>query len=100
MYVVAAGYGDESMLKLIDDSSGEPARSQVAVDVVACGVNPVDRKRYTDPVYWRRRGEGPWSFPIRLGVEAAGRVTAAGPDAAAPAGPGSGGYRKRDRRIT
>jgi NADPH:quinone reductase-like Zn-dependent oxidoreductase len=52
------------------------------VSVRAAGVNPVDYKMYSGAF-----GSDPAKLPIRLGFEAAGVVTAVGPDSVGPAGP-------------
>ena len=85
--VVATGYGDESLLKFVDADSRPPGAEEVTVQVLAAGVNPVDRKRYANLNYSTRRGETHAHFPLRLGVEAAGIVTAVGAQAIGPAGP-------------
>jgi NADPH:quinone reductase-like Zn-dependent oxidoreductase len=54
----------------------------VRLDVRAAGVNPIDYKAYSGAF-----GADPARLPLRLGGEAAGVVTAVGPDAAGPAGP-------------
>jgi NADPH:quinone reductase-like Zn-dependent oxidoreductase len=45
-------------------------------------VNPIDYKTYSGSF-----GSDPGRLPLRLGLEAAGEVTAVGPDAVGPAGP-------------
>ncbi|RZI87044.1 MAG: NADP-dependent oxidoreductase, partial [Microbacterium sp.] len=50
--------------------------------VLACGVNPADIKSYSGAF-----GTDPAALPKRLGFEAAGVVTAVGPDAVGPEGP-------------
>jgi NADPH:quinone reductase-like Zn-dependent oxidoreductase len=54
---------------------GEPGPGQARVSVRAAGVNPADAKSY------RYEGD-PSRLPLRLGYEAAGVVTAVGPDVA------------------
>ena len=49
-------------------------------------MNPIDHKAYSGMF-----GTDPADLPIRLGSEAAGVVTATGPDAVGPAGPVSVG---------
>jgi NADPH:quinone reductase-like Zn-dependent oxidoreductase len=61
----------------------EPPRlGEVRIEVRAAGLNPADYKRYNGAF-----GRDPARLPIRLGVEAAGVVTAVGDGAAGPAGP-------------
>ena len=80
--VVATAYGGPEVLTVVDEPTGAPAPGEVTVEVRASGVNPVDYK-----VYSGKRGADPRRLPLRLGFEAAGVVTAVGPDAAGPAGP-------------
>ena len=73
--VVAVGYGGPENLQVQELTVGEPGPGQARVSVRAAGVNPADAKSY--------RNEGdPSRLPLRLGYEAAGVVTAVGPDAA------------------
>lgn len=80
--VVATGYGGPEVLSLIDVPTGEPGPGEVRIAVRAAGVNPVDYK-----LYGGLFGADPAAVPMRLGMEAAGVVTAAAPDATGPAGP-------------
>jgi NADPH2:quinone reductase len=80
--VVATAYGSPDVLSLVEVPTGEPGPEEVAVAVRAVGVNPVDYKLYSGAF-----GSDPTALPMRLGLEAAGVVTAAGPDAVGPAGP-------------
>ena len=57
------------------------------IRVRAVGVNHVDYKVYNDPLYRTSHGQKPPAFPLELGVEAAGVVTAVGANATGPAGP-------------
>ena len=59
----------------------------MAIRLRAIGVNHRDYKIYSDPSYTRARGQHTPVFPLRLGVEAAGVITAVGPEAVGPAGP-------------
>ncbi len=79
---VAAAYGGPDVLTLIHEPAGEPGPGQARIAVRAAGVNPVDYKMYSG-AYSR----DPAALPMRLGAEAAGVVTATGPDATGPAGP-------------
>jgi NADPH2:quinone reductase len=71
--VVAAGYGGPENLQVQESSPPEPGPGQAHVSVRAAGVNPADAKSYRD-------GD-PRRLPLPLGYEAAGVVTAVGPDA-------------------
>ncbi|KJF19845.1 alcohol dehydrogenase [Rhodococcus sp. ACPA4] len=92
--VIAQKYGSPDVLKLIDVEVPPPARGEVRVDVKAIGVNPFDYKLYSGA--W---GTDPSKLPIHLGGEAAGVVSAIGPDVTTVAvgdevivSPGSGLY--------
>ena len=80
--VVASAYGGPEVLKVVDEPAGEPGPGQARIRVRAAGVNPVDYKAYSGAF-----GTDPARLPMRLGSEAAGVVTAAGPAAVGPAGP-------------
>ncbi len=80
--VVAAAYGGPDVLTLIHEPASEPGPGQARIAVRAAGVNPVDYKMYSGAY-----GRAPAALPMRLGAEAAGVVTATGPDATGPAGP-------------
>jgi NADPH:quinone reductase-like Zn-dependent oxidoreductase len=80
--VVASAYGGPDVLKVVDEPAGEPGPGEARIKVRAAGVNPVDYKAYSGAF-----GTDPERLPIRLGSEAAGVVTAAGPEAVGPAGP-------------
>ncbi|MFF2645623.1 alcohol dehydrogenase catalytic domain-containing protein [Streptomyces niveus] len=80
--VVAAAYGGPEVLSVISVAVPEPESGQVRVSVRAAGVNPFDYKVYSGTF-----GTDPEDLPLRLGVEAAGVVTAVGADAVGPAGP-------------
>ncbi len=84
--VVAAAFGGPEVLTVIQETVGEPGPGQVRIDVRAAGVNPVDWK-----IYGGVMGVDASRLPLRLGFEAAGVVTAVGPDAIGPAGPVSAG---------
>jgi len=79
--VIAAEYGGPEVLSVIDAPAGEPGPGEARIAVRAAGVNPVDYKVYSGAF-----GRDPASLPLRLGSEAAGVITAAGPDAVGPAG--------------
>ena len=84
--VIAPAYGGPDVLTVIDEPAPEPGPGEARIEVRAVGVNPVDHKAYSGVF-----GTDPDRLPIRLGSEAAGVVTAAGPDAIGPAGPVSAG---------
>lgn len=87
MKIVATGYGDPDVPQQVPHDDRSPERGEVAIAVRAAGVNPRDYKVYSDPEYTKQRGQQDPSFPLDLGVEAAGVVTAVGPGASGPAGP-------------
>ncbi|MFI1034514.1 zinc-binding alcohol dehydrogenase family protein [Streptomyces sp. NPDC020951] len=80
--VVAREYGGPEVLSVIDEVVPEPGPGQVRIDVRAAGVNPFDHKVYSGAF-----GTDPANLPMRLGVEAAGVVTAVGAHANGPSGP-------------
>jgi NADPH:quinone reductase len=85
--VIATAFGGPEVLSIVDQPVPEPGPGEARIEVRAAGVNPVDWK-----VYSGRMGADPDRLPMRLGSEAAGVVTAVGPDvaggaAAGPAGP-------------
>lgn len=80
--VVAGAYGGPEVLSVIDEAVPDPGPGEVRVAVRAAGVNPIDHKMYSGAF-----GTDPANLPLRLGSEAAGVVTAVGPDATGPAGP-------------
>ena len=84
--VLATEYGEPDVLTLIDEATPEPGPGEVRLEVRAAGVNPADVKSYSGAF-----GTNPAELPMRLGYEAAGVVTAVGPDAVGPAGPVSVG---------
>ena len=80
--VIAAAFGDPDVLTVIEEPAAEPGPGQARISVRAAGVNPVDYKAYSGTF-----GADPSRLPVRPGQEAAGVVSAVGPDAAGPAGP-------------
>ncbi|WP_060892742.1 quinone oxidoreductase family protein [Streptomyces europaeiscabiei] len=80
--VVASAYGGPEVLSVIDVTVPDPGPGQVRLAVRAAGVNPFDQKMYSGVF-----GTDLANLPMRLGVEAAGVVTAVGADATGPAGP-------------
>ncbi|WP_284434826.1 NADP-dependent oxidoreductase [Streptomyces sp. TUS-ST3] len=79
---MASAYGGPEVLSVIDEAVPEPGPGQVRIVVRAAGVNPFDQKVYSGAF-----GTDPGILPLRLGLEAAGVVTAAGDHATGPAGP-------------
>ncbi|POX62806.1 alcohol dehydrogenase [Streptomyces sp. Ru62] len=79
---MAAAYGGPEVLSLTDVAVPEPGPGQVRIAVRAAGVNPFDHKTYSGAF-----GADPQRLPLRLGLEAAGVVTAVGAHATGPAGP-------------
>lgn len=79
--VVATAYGGPEVLRVDDVETPEPGPGQVVVDVRAAGTNPADAKSYSGA--W---GTDPTALPMRLGYEAAGVVSAVGPEAVGVAG--------------
>ena len=80
--VIAAAYGGPDVLSVVDEPTPDPGPGEARIEVRAAGVNPIDYKAYSGAF-----GADPARLPIRLGAEAAGVVTAVGPDAVGPAGP-------------
>jgi NADPH:quinone reductase len=80
--VIATAFGGPEVLSVVDQPTGAPGPGQARIQVRAAGVNPVDWKQYSGLM-----GADPARLPMRLGAEASGVVTAAGPDAVGPAGP-------------
>jgi NADPH:quinone reductase len=80
--VIAAGYGGPEVLSVIEEPVLDPGPGEARIEVRAVGVNPVDVKSYSG-IY----GADPGRLPIRVGAEAAGVVTAVGPETVGPAGP-------------
>jgi NADPH:quinone reductase len=80
--VVATAYGGPEVLTVVDRPAAEPGPGQARIEVRACGINPVDYKLCSGAM-----GDDPARLPLSLGFEAAGVVTAVGPDAVGPLGP-------------
>lgn len=83
---VATAFGGPEVLSVIDEPTPEPGPGEVRIEVRASGVNPIDYKLYGGTF-----GADPSSLPKRVGLEAAGVVTAVGTDATGPAGPVTAG---------
>lgn len=71
---VATTYGGPEVLEVVELASTEPGPGEVTVAVRAAGVNPVDAK-----IRAGLFGPDPALLPRRLGLEAAGVITAVGP---------------------
>jgi NADPH2:quinone reductase len=80
--VVATAFGGPEVLSVVEQPPGSPGPGEALLEVRAAGVNPADWKGYTGVF-----GTDPSKLPLRLGFEAAGVVSAVGPDAVGPAGP-------------
>ena len=80
--VLATAYGGPEVLSIADEPVPPPGPGEARIEIRAAGVNPIDWKAYSGMF-----GADPARLPIRLGAEAAGVVTATGPDAIGPAGP-------------
>jgi len=80
--IVATAFGGPEVLSVVDQPVSPPGPGEVAVDVRAAGVNPIDVKLYGGDM-----GDDESRLPMRLGFEAAGVVTSVGQSATGPAGP-------------
>jgi NADPH2:quinone reductase len=80
--VVATAFGSPDVLSLIDAPIGQPGPGEVRIHVHAAGTNPIDFKLYSGVL-----GQDSTKLPMRLGLEAAGVVTAVADGAERPAGP-------------
>ncbi len=80
--VVATAFGGPEVLSVTDQQTAAPGPGEARIEVRAASVNPIDWRTYSGAM-----GADPARLPIRLGSEAAGVVTAAGPGAVGPAGP-------------
>ena len=87
MKIVATGYGSPSaMLRVRRSEERPPGAGEVAIEVRAAAVNPKDLKLYVSEDYASMR-DRPSAFPLDLGLEAAGVVTAVRAGASGPLGP-------------
>ncbi|MEQ6897416.1 NADP-dependent oxidoreductase [Microbacterium sp. KR10-403] len=68
-------FGDPEVLTLQDVTSSAPAAGEVTVRLAAVGVNPLEAK-----IRSGRRPSGPITSPRGLGADAAGTISAIGPD--------------------
>ena len=80
--MIATAFGGPEVLSVADEPLSGPGPGEARIEVRAAAVNPFDQKVYSGAF-----GTDPAKLPIRLGSEAAGVVTAVGPDAVGPAGP-------------
>jgi NADPH:quinone reductase-like Zn-dependent oxidoreductase len=78
--VVATAFGGPDVLAIVDVEDGPPGPGQIAVDIRAAGVNPVDAKMYSGMFGTSL------PLPMRIGMEASGVVTAVGVEAVGPRG--------------
>ncbi|WP_427016163.1 quinone oxidoreductase family protein [Pseudarthrobacter sp. P1] len=81
-YVAATAFGGPDPLSVLDETLGAPGPGEALVKVHAIGTNPVDYKMYSGAY-----GRDDARLPMRIGSEAAGTVTAVGPEAVGPNGP-------------
>ncbi|HEX4539126.1 MAG TPA: NADP-dependent oxidoreductase [Acidimicrobiales bacterium] len=80
--VIATAFGGPEVLAVVDTPVRDPGPGEVLLQVRAAGTNPVDYKMYSGAF-----GGDPAQLPIRLGLEAAGVITAVGDGAAGAEGP-------------
>lgn len=80
--ITATAFGGPEVLSVVDQPVDPPGLGEVAVDVRAAGVNPVDVKMYGGDM-----GADESQLPMRLGFEAAGVIASVGEAANGPAGP-------------
>jgi NADPH:quinone reductase len=78
---VATGLGGPEVLEMRPVELAPPGPGEVAVEVRAAGMNPVDYKHF-------RRGGDPSVLPLPIGDEISGVVTAIGPDTQLASGGG------------
>jgi NADPH:quinone reductase-like Zn-dependent oxidoreductase len=78
--VIAPEFGGPEVLVLVESELPEPGDGEVAIRVVAAGVNPIDVKRV-------RGTNSKVEPPLRVGSEISGVVTAIGPNAIGAIGP-------------
>lgn len=79
--VVATEFGGPEVLAVVDQQVPDPQADEVRLAVRAAGVNPIDVKVYSGSM-----GTDHSQLPRRLGSEAAGVVTAVGPDSGVAVG--------------
>jgi NADPH:quinone reductase len=81
---VAVAFGGPEVLRRIDTGVPAAGRGEVTIDVRAAGMNPADAKHIA-------AGPDRTRFPLPVGYEVAGIVTALGPDTELASGGGSAG---------
>ena len=86
MRIVATGFGSPDVLKAMPFEARSPEKGEVRIAVRAAAVNHRDLKIYASREYAKSSGRNEPTFPLRLGVEAAGIVTEVGHDAGGIAG--------------
>ena len=84
MKIVATRFGGPEVLQAVPDENQLPSPGEVVIRVRAVGVNHVDYNVYNDPRYRTSHGQKTPAFPLELGAEAAGVVTAVGANATGP----------------
>ena len=87
MQIVATGFGNPDVLEAVPSERRTPGKGEVTIAVRAAAVNPRDLKIYASRDYTRSLGLDTPKFPLQLGVEAAGIVIEAGPEAVGVEGP-------------
>ena len=79
--IVATAFGGPEVLSSVEAPAPAPGPREVTVEVRAASLNPIDYKLYSGAF-----GADPSQLPLRVGLEAAGVVTAVGEGAAAAVG--------------
>ena len=79
--IVATAFGGPEVLSSVAATAPAPSAHEVTVQVRAAGINPIDYKLYSGAF-----GSDPAQLPMRVGLEAAGVVTAVGEGATAAVG--------------
>jgi NADPH:quinone reductase len=79
--IVATAFGGPEVLASVETEVRAPGAHEVTVQVRAAGINPIDYKLYSGAF-----GADASTLPLRVGLEAAGVVTAAGEGATAAVG--------------
>ena len=87
MRIVATNFGDPGVLKRLPSAVQAPGKGEIVISVRAAAVNHRDLKIYENKNYAKGSGQDLPTFPLPIGVEAAGVVTAIGPEAFSDAGP-------------
>jgi NADPH:quinone reductase len=81
---VAVQFGVPEALRDVEVNVPDPAHGQITMAVRGVGMNPADAKQVA-------RGDNPQLLPLSIGLEAAGVVTALGPDTEFASGGGAVG---------